>query len=386
MTLTFLFFPRSRLRKMQKVIRATDRAKTQAKRKVLAQRQKTGRVDRALLEQQKILYQKEVTSAICAARIARKEDWLLGPISPRRNAGSSTDTYGTVSVRRLNGVNKPGKSRDFCIAEGDRVLIVGKGLRDQGKIGVVKSVFFKAEACTVQGLNRVCSKLFSIFIMISYGEIVGFGHPIIDRWFQADITTPEYILEAESDKRPFRTVELPIPLSAIRLVYPLPNPEIGSLRDVIIAELRRSSNDERSLGYGGRYVAGTEPRIYIPFPEKPIEENIDCEIDTLRIEVEEKTWTPTLFQPPMPISIIDELRNKYSIFRDRHDKDYIRKRDRLAAEVENERSKKQELMLTPLEEYHRMKMLEKSRIAQKPLDNEMLSNIGELMARNTYEI
>lgn len=181
-------------------------------------------------------------------------------------------------------------------------------------------------------------------------------------------------------------MELPIPLSAVRLVYPLPNPELGSLRDVIIVELRRSSNGERSLGYGGRYVAGTEPRIYIPFPEKPIEENMDYEIDTLRIEVEEKTWTPTLFQPPMPTSIIDELRNKYSIFRDRHDEDYIRKRDRLVAELENERSEKGHLMLTPLEEYHRMKMLEKSRTVQKPLDNELLSNIGELMARNAQEI
>lgn len=151
---------------MQKVLRATDRAKTQAKRKVLAQRQKAGRVDRVLLEKQKFVYQKEVTSDICAARIARKEDWLLGPLSPRRDAGRSMDTYGTVSVRRLNGVNKPGKSRDFCIAEGDRVLIVGKGLRDQGKIGVVKSLSFMAEACTVKGLNLVCSKLFSISVKI----------------------------------------------------------------------------------------------------------------------------------------------------------------------------------------------------------------------------
>lgn len=371
---------------MQKVLRATDRAKTQAKRKALAQRQKAGRLDRVLLEQQNFVYQKEVTSDICAARLTRKEDWLLGPLSPRRDAGSSIDTYGTVSARRLNGLNKPGKSRDFCIAEGDRVLIVGKGLRDQGKIGVVKSVLFKAEACTVKGLNRVGSKPFPTSIIVFSRETVDFGNPVIDLWSQADIATPEYILEAESDKRPIRTMELPIPLSAVRLVYPLPNPELGSLRDVIIAELRRSSNGERSLGYGGRYVAGTEPRIYIPFPEKPIEENMEYEIDTLRIEVEEKTWTPTLFQPPMPTSVIDELRNKYSIFRDRHDEGYIRKRDRLASELENERSEKKELMLTPLEEYHRMKVLEKSRIVQKPLDNEILSNIGELMARNAGEI
>lgn len=177
-------------------------------------------------------------------------------------------------------------------------------------------------------------------------------------------------------------MEIPIPLSAVRLVYPLPNPEIGSLRDVIIAELRRSSNGERSLGYGGRYVAGTEPRIYIPFPETPVEGKLEYEIDTLRIEVEEKTWTPTLFQPPMPPILIDELRNKYSIFRDRHDEGYIRKRDQLAAELENARSEQEEVMLTPLEEYHRMKRVEKSRTSQKPLDKKVLNNIGQLMARN----
>ena len=146
--------------------------------------------------------------------------------------------------------------------------------------------------------------------------------------------------------------------------------------------MRRSSNGERSLGYGGRYIAGTEPRIYIPFPEEPVEEDLEYDIDTLRIEVEEKTWTPTLFQPPMPPSIIDELRNKYSIFRDRHDESYIRKRDQLAADLENARSEKEEVMFTPLEEYHRMKRLERSRTVQKPLDNAMLNNIGELMAGN----
>lgn len=168
---------------MQNVLRATNRAKTQAKRKFLAQRQKAGRVDRVLLEQQHFVYQKEVTSDIFTARIARKEDWLLGPLSPRRDVGSSMDTYGTVSVRRLNVVNKAGKCRDFCIAEGDRVVIVGTGLRDQGKIGVVQSVLFKAEACTVKGLNKVCSKPLSISIELVWilpREAMCFGDGIVD--------------------------------------------------------------------------------------------------------------------------------------------------------------------------------------------------------------
>ncbi len=197
-----------------------------------------------------------------------------------------------------------------------------------------------------------------------------------------DIATPEYILEAEVDKRPIRTIEAPIPLSAIRLVHPLPNAETGSMRDVIIKELRRSSNSERKLGFAGRYVAGTAPKLYIPLPKKAKDEPAEHEIDTLRIEVEEKTWTPTLFQPPMPPSVIDELRNKYSIFRDRHDESYVGAREERAAELEEVRRKKEEAMLTPLEEYHWMKKLEKGRMEEKPLEREMLVKIGEVMARN----
>ncbi len=140
---------------MQKVLRATDRAKTQARRKLLAQRDENKAVDRKMLAQQKMVVQREVSADIRAARIARREDWFLGPLAPRRDAGSSKDTYGTIGVRRLNGVDKAGKIHDYCISEGDRVVVVGKGLRDQGKIGVVKDVRPKAEECIIEGFNMV---------------------------------------------------------------------------------------------------------------------------------------------------------------------------------------------------------------------------------------
>lgn len=56
--------------------------------------------------------------------------------------------------------------------------------------------------------------------------------------------------------------------------------------------------------------------------------------DTARYDVDARTWTPTLLRAPLPFSMIDELRGKYSEFRTRHTKEFVEK---VAA---NERRKK----------------------------------------------
>lgn len=194
------------------------------------------------------------------------------------------------------------------------------------------------------------------------------------------------MLEEQKDKSPVQTTEAPIPLSAVRLVYPLRDSETGILRDVMIKELKRTPRDERRLGLDGRYIADTDPQIYIPFPKQEEEDPPEHEIDTLRIEVEQKTWTPTLTRPPMPPSIIDELRNKYSIFRDRHDEDWVRAREERAAERERAAIEKEELMMTPLEELKRLDKLKKSKMKKEPLDREILMGIGELMAHKKSQL
>lgn len=200
---------------------------------------------------------------------------------------------------------------------------------------------------------------------------------------QVDIEIPEYMLRESGNKNPVRPTEAPFPLSAVRLVYPLRHADTGAIRDVIIKELKRTPRSERKQGRDGRYVADTDPHIYIPFPETEKEDQPEHEIDTLRIEVEEKTWTPTLTRPPMPPSVIDELRNKYSIFRDRHDEDWVKAREELAAEREREARLREEMMLTPLEELQRLKKLKKSEeVVEEPLNSEILMRIGELMAEN----
>lgn len=190
------------------------------------------------------------------------------------------------------------------------------------------------------------------------------------------------MLEEDNADRPTQTVEGPIPLHAVRLVYPVRSPETGAFRDVLIKELKRTPSLEQRLGHPERYIVGTEPRSYIPLPEKPKVEHKDHDVDTLRIEVEQRTWTPTLYHAPMPRTVIDELRNKYSVFRDRHDPSYVKGREELVIKIEEDRRKKEEMMITPLQEYHRMKKLEKSQMKEKPLDKETLRMIGEVMARN----
>ena len=65
--------------------------------------------------------------------------------------------------------------------------------------------------------------------------------------------------------------------------------------------------------------------IHIPWPEESLAEptHVDEVADTLRIDVEEKSFLPTLLRPPMPASVIDELRNKYGKFRERHDEEWV---------------------------------------------------------------
>lgn len=149
---------------MQKIIRATNRAKTQSQRKMAAENAKNIKINRKVRLDQEKARSQDIRSSIHAARIARREDWIMGPLAPRRDVGDMKDTYGTVSIRQLRGVEKPeGKRKDWCIREGDRVAITGAKQRDRGKIGTVKTVNEKSEECAVQGCNLVCSFSSKVF-------------------------------------------------------------------------------------------------------------------------------------------------------------------------------------------------------------------------------
>ena len=184
----------------------------------------------------------------------------------------------------------------------------------------------------------------------------------------------------EQDKSPHRTVEASLPLSSVNLVYPLPNATTGELHDVIIRQLRRGKvRDEKNPPE--RFIADYEPEYSIPYPEVEPEEYRDHDSDTFRIEVEKKTWVPTLIRPPMPPSIIDELRNKYSKFRDRHDEDFVRKKTEETKAAGKRRRELKQLMMSPLKELHQREREQKKARGKQKLSMDALSILGQHVAK-----
>ena len=190
------------------------------------------------------------------------------------------------------------------------------------------------------------------------------------------------MLLKEADKTPLRIAEQPIPLRSVRLVAALPHPETRVLRDVIINELRKSKHAQKLATdrRPHRYIAGLDPPTRIPYPTKEDQDHEDYDVDTLRVSVEDHTFIPTLIRPPMPPSIIDELRNKYSKYRDRHDPEYLQ-RKMLEDEAAQARKDSIRKMLTPLQELHEKQRAEKNARGIPELSEDMLAKIGEFMAR-----
>jgi large subunit ribosomal protein L24 len=175
---------------------------------------------------------------------------------------------------------------------------------------------------------------------------------------------------------------LRLPISSVRLVHPITDEETGVTKDVIIKELKPirvlPDRPTRTVTWS-RVVPGLNITIPWPRVEKPKVDDNAC--DTLRIDVEERTFIPTLLSPPMPEDLINELRNQYSKFRTRHTPEYIAKK---AAEDDEKRAKKEQdkEMLTPVQEFNRMQREIRRARGQPVLTEEMLAKIGEVMARN----
>lgn len=173
-----------------------------------------------------------------------------------------------------------------------------------------------------------------------------------------------------------------MPVSAVRLVHPLPHPQTGKVRDVIIRELKATNiifdRPTREVTFD-RLVPGEN--VTIPWPKEEPVVHPDNEVDTLRIDVEQRTFVPTLLRPPMPESIIDELRNRYSIFRTRHTPEYIAEKE--AEEAAKKAKKKSvESMMTPVQEFNRRQREMRRARGQPELTPEMLEKIGEVIAKN----
>lgn len=197
-----------------------------------------------------------------------------------------------------------------------------------------------------------------------------------------------------------------MPLSSVRLVVNLVDPDTGIRTDKIISRLiplpdeKKAEIQEelRAKGIGGkamrnrlrrRTVPGSKD-IYgdwleIPVPGKNKTGNRkEHNDDTVRFEVEQKTWTPTLLHAPMPGGVIDELRNKYSRFRTRHDAGYqlaLDNRARRKAEYKAWAESAGGMLMTPVKEARQLEREKLKERGEPALEKKLLERIGEVMAK-----
>ncbi|KAL8886035.1 MAG: hypothetical protein Q9192_006545 [Flavoplaca navasiana] len=341
---------------MQKLLKRTSQVQKQAARRQRITRSKNTSDTRKLQHNQLKVHNQAKREVFVSARQAQREDWHLGPLAPRRDVGDNAETYGTVPIRLIESVEKmDGKWKNWGIREGDRVCIVGQKERDKGKIGVVRDVREKAESCKVRGINMI------------------------------SIATPEYMKTSSQPQAPVQITEAPLPLSSVRLVTPITDPSTGHKRDVIVNEI--------TLEKGRRYIANyinplSSQRHFIPWPEKEKPEFQDNDDDTLRIDVEQETWVPTLLRAPMPSGVIDELRNKYSKFRTRHEDSYIEMKEDMDQKAKERAGELRwgggtpRVMLTPVQELNRQRRMEARGVEEEnKLTDEVLVGIGQTMAR-----
>ena len=183
-----------------------------------------------------------------------------------------------------------------------------------------------------------------------------------------------------------------LPISSVRLVYPLRNPATGVTRDVIINELKSSTvnMDSETMTYerweyGKRWDRIVPAlNISIPWPEIEAPEQKTHEADTTRKPVEDRSFHFNLINPPMPMQVIDELRNKYSKFRTRHDAEYIQKKI-AEHEAKKGRAEMIKAMQTPWDELQEKKRASREADGEPELTEEMLIRIGQIMARSKAE-
>lgn len=99
-----------------------------------------------------------------AARQARREDWELGPLAPKRDVGDVAEKYGAaspyllrpppLSEKEQKKALEPYGGKLLHFRKGDRVVMI-QG-RDKGKISTIREIDRERASVTVDKLNVVC--------------------------------------------------------------------------------------------------------------------------------------------------------------------------------------------------------------------------------------
>ncbi|EHK97991.1 putative 54S ribosomal protein L40, mitochondrial [Glarea lozoyensis 74030] len=302
----------------------------------------------------------EPSARLKEEKLNRREDYELGPIRPKRDVGDLKSKYGTLDNQALQGLPLPQKElfkrlepfggKYLNIWKGDRVVILEGP--DKGKIGIISAIDGKKAKVTVKDLNRV------------------------------DIQIPQVFVEKENpDQRPVSTIDGPMDINSVRVVATIPGKD-GNLKDVIVKQFVNTNFRKTRSGYSwSRMIPGLD--IIVPWPKREkrvVKPKADTPSDTLRIDVDVQSYIPTLLRPPMPRSVIDELRNKFSVFRTRHEPEYIAAKE-AEEQAKLDQKKTIKAMRTPLMEAKRKERKMKKKLAKKQkLTPDMWEKIGKTIA------
>lgn len=140
---------------MQKVIQRTATARREAQRKAFKLAKQQTFVKRKEDRKNRLEYDNVLNKYVKTARQDRHEDWLKGPLAPKRDSGLDTTVYGALDARLVNPPNVPKHERRKFIlfAPGDRVCII-RGT-ERGRIGEISQVNADSQTVIVSGFNKV---------------------------------------------------------------------------------------------------------------------------------------------------------------------------------------------------------------------------------------
>ncbi|KAH6603930.1 kow motif containing [Trichoderma cornu-damae] len=321
----------------------------------------------------------EVRQNLKDARQARREDWELGPLAPKRDLGFNDYGAFKENVRQdwsNYGLHQPnpkvveqrcawaGGVKQLNLAPGDRVVI--QDGPDKGKIDRIRSVQPQVGTVTLEHRHQDPGSV------ASRAEHRVCVQAVVQGMFG----------------NPSRPQPMPISIASVRLVHPITNPETGVTRDVVINQLKavppnmQSSNMSLDRWQYGKKWDRVVPglNVVIPWPEVQVPEFETMAADTVRELVEDRSFYYGLLSPPMPEQVVDELRNKFSRFRTRHEAWYVEKKEAEEA-LKKGRRDAIEAMQTPLEEFHEKQREARAERREPELSEEMLAKIGEFMAK-----
>lgn len=330
---------------MQRIIERTKHAERHAARALQRTKERKAVSDTWTRKQNALRMLRRDSQHIVQARQRRREDFETGSLAPRRDVGDKADTYATMTIFDLALPEvRPERRKEWIpFRVGDRVVVLSG--RDRGRISEVSRIDEERRSVEVQDVN-----------------VTAFSLPA---WFPRE----------EGDTRKVVETPAPFPIEDVRLVYPLPDPKTGIPKDVVIEKLLPVYMGK---GETERCIPGT--KTLIPWPDEAEEEHEETSNDTERSALEEVTFQPYLLHPPMPTSVIDELRNKRSRFRTRHEWEFVQEKTREDEEAER-RKELPKTMRTPLKELAELRARQKAAEGEKGLSVEQLAKIGEVIAQ-----